>query len=67
MSNAPKMYKSRYFSVVTGSIQLDPGESGSGSANSAGSGYESDIRHSSSDNSWEQKPHKYGILTRKVM
>ncbi|KAJ8729695.1 hypothetical protein PYW08_001276 [Mythimna loreyi] len=55
--------------VDGGSIQLDPGGSRSGSgAGSAGSGYESDIRHSGSEGSWEQKQqqHKYGILTRKV-
>ncbi|XP_049871028.1 tripartite motif-containing protein 45 [Pectinophora gossypiella] len=52
--------------VDGGSIQLDPGESGSGSGNgSAGSGYESDLRHSGSEGSWEQK-HKYGIFTRKI-
>ncbi|KAF9798434.1 hypothetical protein SFRURICE_010021 [Spodoptera frugiperda] len=50
------------------SVQLDPGGSRSGSgAGSAGSGYESDLRHSGSEGSWEQKQqHKYAILTRKV-
>ncbi|KAJ2944499.1 hypothetical protein O0L34_g3843 [Tuta absoluta] len=52
--------------VDGGSIRLDPGESGLGSANgSAGSGYESDLRHSGSEGSWEHK-HKYGIFTRKI-
>ncbi|CAH1645167.1 unnamed protein product [Spodoptera littoralis] len=57
--------------VDGGSVQLDPGGSRSGSgAGSAGSGYESDLRHSGSEGSWEQKQqqqqHKYAILTRKV-
>ncbi|XP_073941347.1 E3 ubiquitin-protein ligase TRIM45 isoform X1 [Choristoneura fumiferana] len=47
--------------VDGGSILLDPGES----SGSAGSGYESDLRHSSSDTSWDQK-RKYGIFTRKI-
>ncbi|XP_022820613.1 tripartite motif-containing protein 45 isoform X3 [Spodoptera litura] len=56
--------------VDGGSVQLDPGGSRSGSgAGSAGSGYESDLRHSGSEGSWEQKQqqqHKYAILTRKA-
>nr|XP_012548334.1 tripartite motif-containing protein 45 isoform X1 [Bombyx mori] len=47
------------------SIQQDPAESGSG-LGSAGSGYESDLRHSDSEGSWEHKNKKYGILTRKI-
>ncbi|CAH2065928.1 unnamed protein product, partial [Iphiclides podalirius] len=50
-----------------GSVQLDPGEPRSGSGTgSAGSGYESDARNSSSDGSLDLKPQKYGILIRKV-
>ncbi|KAJ0181584.1 hypothetical protein K1T71_002306 [Dendrolimus kikuchii] len=49
------------------SIQLDAGESRSGSgAGSAGSGYESDLRHSGSEGSLDHKPQKYGIFSRKV-
>ncbi|CAB3231479.1 unnamed protein product [Arctia plantaginis] len=52
---------------VDGSIQLDPGGSRSGSGiGSAGSGYETDLRHSGSEGSWEQKQRKYGIYSRKV-
>ncbi|XP_026738061.1 tripartite motif-containing protein 45 isoform X3 [Trichoplusia ni] len=48
-----------------GSLQLDPGGSRSNSGGgSAGSGYESDLRHSGSEGSWEQKQRKYGIFTR---
>ncbi|KAL0848863.1 hypothetical protein ABMA28_013271 [Loxostege sticticalis] len=53
--------------VDGGSIQLEGGESRSASGGgSAGSGYESDLRHSGSDGSWEQKPYKFGIFTRRV-
>lgn len=55
------------WSEVNGSIQLDPGGSRSGSgAGSAGSGYESDLRHSGSEGSWEHKQRKYSIFSRKV-
>ncbi|XP_052757923.1 tripartite motif-containing protein 45 isoform X2 [Galleria mellonella] len=50
--------------VDVGSIQLENGESSGGV--SAASGYESDLHNSESEDSLEQKPHKYGILTRKV-
>ncbi|KOB74876.1 Tripartite motif-containing protein 45 [Operophtera brumata] len=41
-------------------------EDGGSGAGSAGSGYESDLRHSGSDGSWDPKPRKYGIFTRKI-
>lgn len=48
-------------------MQVGAGESRSGSGGgSAGSGYESELRHSGSETSWEQKARKYGIFTRKV-
>lgn len=50
-----------------GSIQVGPGESRSGSGGgSGGSGYESELRHSESDISWEEKSRKYGIFSRKI-
>lgn len=53
---------------LAASTQLNPGESRSGSgAGSAGSGYESDLRHSGSDGSWDPKPRKYGIFTKQVI
>ncbi|KAG6454003.1 tripartite motif-containing protein 45 [Manduca sexta] len=53
--------------VDAGSIQLEASDSRSGSgAGSAGSGYESDLRHSGSEGSLEQKPQKYGIFTRRI-
>ncbi|XP_059061838.1 E3 ubiquitin-protein ligase TRIM45 [Achroia grisella] len=50
--------------VDIGSIQLEHGESSGGV--SAASGYESDLHNSDSEDSWEHKSRKHGILTRKV-